>query len=110
MPTQDGISNSSAVVTWAVPGGTIDNYIVQFVRALDGFGSSQVMNITVNGTQTSARIDNLMPDTTYEFRVAVSNSRGTSAFSPLRSFTTLRESLTLFVCMVNVACISHYSS
>ena len=79
---------------WEFPGGIVDNYIVQYVLALDGFASDNVRSIFVVGTEMSVVIDNLLPGSIYEFRVATANDRGISAFSQLSTFTTLRESYT----------------
>ena len=93
-PIFDDVNISSVVLMWEFPGGTVDNYIVQYVLALDGFGSDNVRSIFVVGTEMSVVIVNLLPGSIYEFRVATANDRGISAFSQLNTFTTLRESYT----------------
>ena len=82
------------MLTWQFPGGTVNSYIVQYVMAQDsvGFGSSDAMKKSVNGSMTSIVIDRLLPGATYKFRVAVVNNRGMSLFSECGIFLTLGES------------------
>jgi hypothetical protein len=86
-------TNSSAVINWENPGGTVNFYVVQYVLALDqmGFASDNVVTILVNPDETSVTVgdENLLPGATYRFRVAVNNSRGLSAFSPQGTFQIL---------------------
>ena len=58
-----------------------------------GFESNNVVTILVGPNDTSVRVGdgNLLPGATYSFRVAVNNSRGLSAFSPLGRFETLSK-------------------
>ena len=71
----------------------MDYYILQYVLALDsaGFNSSNATKKAVNGSKTSAVIDNLLPGATYKFRVAVMNNHGMSQFSECGVFQTLGE-------------------
>ena len=96
-PIFDDVNIDSVVLMWEFPGGTVDNYIVQYVLALDGFGSDSIRSIFVVGAETSVVIGNLLPGSNYEFRVATVNDRGISAFSQLNTFTTLCESYTYSV-------------
>jgi hypothetical protein len=97
MPQSDGAqsTNSSAVINWVNPGGTVDFYIVQYVLAQDlmGFASENVVTIQVNPAETSVTVgdENLLPGATYSFRVATNNSRGLSAFSPQGTFQLLSK-------------------
>ena len=86
-------TNSSALLIWQYPGGTVDYYIIQYVLAWDsaGFNSSNATKQTVNGSQTSTVIDSLLPEATYKFRVAVMNNHGMSPFSECGIFQTLGE-------------------
>ena len=88
-------TNKSAVLNWVNPGGTVDLYTVEYVlaRDSDGFDSANVLSVIVNGSETSVVVSDLLPGASYEFRVAVNNSRGMSAFSLLGSFQTLCEFL-----------------
>ena len=90
-PTFDNVNIDSVELMWEFPGGTVDNYIVQYVLALDGFASDNVRSIFVIGSETSVVIGNLLPGSSYKFRVAVMNNHGISAFSQPNTFTTLRE-------------------
>ena len=86
-------TNGSAVINWVNPEGTVDFYVVQYVLARDpmGFESNNVVTILVGPNDTSVTVgdDNLLPGANYSFRIAVDNSRGLSAFSPLGRFETL---------------------
>jgi hypothetical protein len=86
-------TNSSAVINWVNPGGTVDYYVVQYVLAQDqmGFASDNVVTVLVNPDETSVTVgdENLLPGATYSFRVAIYNSRGQSEFSPQGRFQTL---------------------
>ena len=108
-PIFNNVNIDSVVLMWEFPGGTVDNYIVQYVLALDGFASDSIRSILVIGTETSVVIGNLLPRSIYEFRVAAVNNRGISAFSRLTTFTTLRKSYTLScslqLCHHHQACI-----
>ena len=94
-PTTDEatITNHTAVVMWEFPGGTVDTYLIQYVLSRIGFlvgvTSGSVRNATVNGNETSAVIGDLLPGSTYVFRVASINGLGMSGFSPQGSFQTL---------------------
>ena len=79
------------MLRWENPGGTVDLYIVQYVlsRDRDGFQSTNVVTVVVNGSDTTVMVDNLIPAASYDFRVAVNNSRGMSAFSVQGRFQTL---------------------
>ena len=97
-PIFDNVTSSSALVMWQSPGGNVDKYIVQYVLAHDGCDSgrineSDVKNITVNGSDTHVVVGNLLPKSTYNFRVAARNSHGISMFSQYNSFSTKCESL-----------------
>ena len=89
----DMSTNSSAILRWQFPGGTVDVYLVQYILARDSrrFDSPDVINITVNGSETSVQVDDLLPGANYDFRVAVMNNRGTSSFSQVGTFATLRK-------------------
>jgi hypothetical protein len=95
MPLSDGAqsTNSSAVINWVNPRGTIDYYVVQYVLAQDqmGFESNNVVTVLVSPAETSVTVgdENLLPGATYRFHVAVNNSRGLSAFSPQGTFQIL---------------------
>ena len=58
-----------------------------------GFDSNNVMNILVGPNDTSVTVndENLLPGANYSFRIAVFNSRGLSAYSPLGRFETLSK-------------------
>ncbi|MCG8623020.1 MAG: fibronectin type III domain-containing protein [Proteobacteria bacterium] len=70
--------------------------MIQYVLARDpmGFESNNVVTVLVGPSDTSVTVgkDNLLPGSTYSFRVAVNNSRGLSAFSPQGRFETLSKS------------------
>jgi hypothetical protein len=97
MPLSDGAqsTNSSAVINWVNPGGTVNYYVVQYVLARDpmGFASDNVVtvHVLVSPDETSVTVgdENLLPGATYSFHVAVNNSRGLSAFSPQGRFQIL---------------------
>ena len=97
MPLSDAAqsTNGSAVISWINPGGTVDYYVVQYVLARDpmGFDSNSVVTVLVSPNDTLVTVgdENLLPGATYSFRVAVNNSRGLSAFSPLGRFETLSK-------------------
>ena len=77
---------------WIFPNGTVDLYIVQYELAMPhSMDPGDMTNITVSGSETSVAIGNLLPLVTYDFRVAVMNSKGTSSFSHQNSFTTKSE-------------------
>ena len=83
-------TESSAMLTWQFPGGTVNYYVMEYVLAQDskGFSLSNVTTKTANGSQTSVTIGNLLPRAIYKFRVAVVNSRGMSQFSECGVFQT----------------------
>ena len=95
-PMSDSIffTESSAMLTWQFPGGSVDYYIIEYVLVRDsgGFASSNVTIETANGSQTSVTIRNLLSGAIYKFRVAVVNSRGTSKFSECGVFQTSGKS------------------
>ena len=70
-------------------------YVIEYVLAQDseGFASSNATRKTVNESQTSAVIRNLLPGAIYKFRVAVMNNHGASRFSECGVFQTLGESI-----------------
>ena len=88
-------TESSAVLTWQFPGGSVDYYVIEYVLAQDsgGFASGNATIKTSNGSQTSVTIGNLSSGAIYKFRVAVVNSRGTSQFSECGVFQTLGKCL-----------------
>ena len=69
--------------------------MIQYVLARDpsGFESNNVVTVVVGPNDTSVKVgdDNLLPEATYSFRIAVNNSRGLSAFSPQGRFETLSK-------------------
>ena len=81
------------MISWVNPGGTVDYYVIQYVLVRDpmGFESNNVVTVLVGPNDTSVTVgdDNLLPGANYSFRIAVDNSRGLSAFSPLGRFETL---------------------
>ena len=80
------ISGTTATVSWEFPGGSVSDYIVEYVLSSEylGFTSPSV----INTPQPSVCIDNLQPHSSYLLRVAVQNSEGRSRFSPVASFLT----------------------
>ena len=95
LPVDGRTTNRSAVFSWVNPGGTVDVYLVQYVLAVEGFNQGTVTNLTVGGNDTSVEVTGLLPGSSYDFRVAVINSQGMSAFSVAGMVTTNRESSTL---------------
>ena len=90
-PTYD-----TANVTWAHPGGTVDQFVVQY--RVDMGGARRVFEpwvgayeVTVNGTQLYALLTELTAATDYEAQVASRNTNGQSEFSPPIKFTTARK-------------------
>ena len=85
----------SAMLTWQYPGGNVDYYVIEYVLAQDseGFASRYATINTVNGSQLSVAVGNLVSGAIYKFRVAVVNSRGTSPFSECGVFQTLGKSM-----------------
>ena len=83
------------MISWVNPGGKVDYYVIQYVLARDPmeFESNNVVTVLVGPNDTSVTVgdDNLLPGSTYNFRIAVNNSRGLSAFSPLGRFETLSK-------------------
>ena len=73
----------------------MDYYVIEYVLAQDseGFASSNATRKTVNESQMSAVIRNLLPGATYKFRVAMMNNHGASQFSECGIFQTLGESI-----------------
>ena len=92
-PTSDSTfsTESSAVLTWQFPGGSVNHYVIEYVLAQDseGFASSNATIKTANESQTSTVIRNLLPGAIYKFRVAVMNNLGTSQFSECGVFQTV---------------------
>ena len=89
-------TESSAVLMWQFPGGSVSHYVIEYVLARDseGFASNNVTTKrTVNESQTSTVIRNLLPGAIYKFRVAVMNNNGASQFSECGVFQTLGESI-----------------
>ena len=82
------ISGTTATVSWEFPGGSVSDYIVEYVLSSEGFTSPSVINTSTDGTQPSVCIDNLQPHSSYLLRVAVQNSSGRSEFSPEAQFST----------------------
>lgn len=84
-------TESSAILTWQFPGGTVDYFMIKYVLTQDseGFASSNAIIRNVNGSQTSAIIGNLSSGAIYKFHIAVVNSHGTSKFSECGVFQTL---------------------
>ena len=109
-PMSDNIfsTNSSAVLSWEFPGGSVDYYVIEYVLAQnsEGFASSNATRKTVNESQTSAVIRNLLPGATYKFRVAVMNNHGASQFSECGVFQTLGESIQIQTSLLKFLCIS----
>lgn len=84
-------TDSMAVVTWEHPGGTVDAFVLQYMLHGGSFNTpmaSNVRSFSVDGSQTSVGVVNLQPRTRYQFRVAVQNGNGISAFSPVVVITT----------------------
>ena len=71
----------------------MDMYIVQFKERLDDWNTvAEVTTITVPGNITTLMLTGLIPSTSYDVRVATSNSLGESAFSFEINFITARKS------------------
>ena len=76
------ISGTTAIVSWEFPGGSVNDYVVEYAR--EGSTPPSV----VNTDKTSVDIANIQPLSSYSFKVAVRNSSGTSEFSPEAQFST----------------------
>ena len=86
----------------------MDYYVIEYVLAQnsEGFASSNATRKTVNESQTSAVIRNLLPGATYKFRVAVMNNHGALQFSECGVFQTLGESIQIQTSLLKFHCIS----
>ncbi|MEZ5173179.1 MAG: GEVED domain-containing protein [Bacteroidia bacterium] len=82
--TSSGVSSSGATISWSAVSGAV-SYNVDYKL------SSATSYTTVNTTSTSRTLSGLSASSTYNYRVQTVCSSGTSAYSPVGSFTTSAE-------------------
>lgn len=87
-PTIDVVSPTHLIVSWNEPrtnGAPISEYRLE--HALSG-AADDAYNMSYQGVQTTTEIRNLIPYTTYGFRVCATNLAGTSPFSSVATIQT----------------------
>ncbi|XP_069693704.1 cell adhesion molecule Dscam1-like [Periplaneta americana] len=86
-------SSRSVNLSWEAPydgKSPIAVYVIQYKNGTDSW-QGDVQHVTVGGDQTGARIENLRPASTYEFRVLAENSVGSSNMSEPVLVSTMEE-------------------
>ncbi|MBX7224385.1 MAG: fibronectin type III domain-containing protein, partial [Chitinophagales bacterium] len=82
--TATNITESSAVVSWS--GGSSGSHNIQYRK----FGTQQWASTSANASLSQKTVQNLVPATTYEYRIrTVCSPTEKSGFSEIKQFTTL---------------------
>lgn len=79
------LSDTNATISWTEATGDVEGYIIQYTHILEG----RVLNVIVNGTNTSFTLTGLEPTSDYVLVIFTVNSNGQSPASPTITFTTL---------------------
>jgi hypothetical protein len=81
------VTNTSVILNWSHPGGTVNQYLVQYFRT----NTQQIITVLVSGSITSSILMDLERGTSYDVAIIVINSNGFSAPSPVATFVTESE-------------------
>ncbi len=91
-PTVDQVTNRTALISWAFPGGQVDEYLVQYKERLNDWTSdNNVMERRIPGNVTIVILTDLISSALYDVRVASVNAMGTSEFLFHGEFSTQRK-------------------
>ncbi|KAL5018307.1 hypothetical protein ScPMuIL_004029 [Solemya velum] len=82
------VQGLSMTISWSPPsnGATIDNYTIYYKL----FGDDQLKYDKVTKDETTITLNDLMPNSSYQFYVAASNSLGEGAKTEILAFRTIK--------------------